>query len=487
MADILFTHSYFLKFDPKQARAHTPYPPLGTLYAASVVRNAGFRVRLFDSMLADSEQEISPILQQRKPRLVVIYDDDFNYLTKMCLTRMREAAFRLSTIAKEHGVCVVVHGADSADHAEEYLRHGADAVIVGEGEMTLLEISKKVLGDSEPDFAEIPGVVFLKDGVLVRTQRRAPRKDLDALPFPAWDLINLDQYRSIWNRYHGFFSLNMVTTRGCPFHCNWCAKPVYGQVYNSRSPKNVVNELKCLASFARPDHLWFSDDIFGLKPGWIQEFRDCIRREGLHIPFKIQARADLLLDRDTIPALAEAGCEEVWIGAESGSQKILDAMEKGITIAQIREARLRLEQSGIRACFFLQFGYRTETKEDIRATIKMVRDLRPDDIGISISYPLPGTKFYETVKSEMNEKRNWEDSDDLAMMYTGTYSQRYYRLLHRYVHRLFRVRQGLEALRKSPAGRFRTVRERLRSVAGIGYHAPVALWKRIQLGQLGGV
>ncbi len=485
MTDVLLAHSYFPSFDPKQARAHTPYPPLGTLYAASVLRTAGFQVRLFDSMLAQSENQIIPLLEHHRPRVVAIYDDDFNYLTKMCLSRMREAAFRLSAAAKDHGAFVVVHGSDPADHAEDYLRHGADAVIIGEGELTLLEVCEKYIGQDETDFKGIPGVVFMIGDAPFRTQRRIPRKDLDAIPFPAWDLADLEQYRKIWKKHHGYFSLNMVTTRGCPFHCNWCAKPVYGQVYNTRSPRNVVEELMHIRSIARPDHLWFSDDIFGLKPGWIQEFRDILKKRNTCIPFKIQARADLLLEHDAIEALADAGCEEVWIGAESGSQKILDAMEKGITVEQIRKARARLGKAGIRACFFLQFGYRGETKADIRATINMVRRFHPDDIGISISYPLPGTKFYETVKSDLKEKQNWEDSDDLAMMYEGTYSQRYYRLLHRYVHRLFRLQQGLGAFKKLFAGD--NTSGAIRAIASIGYHAPIALWKRLQLGHLGGV
>ena len=262
-------------------------------------------------------------------------------------------------------------------------------------------------------------------------------------------------------------------------------RPTKPKGAHTRSPRNVVEELMHIRSIARPDHLWFSDDIFGLKPGWIQEFSNLLKKKNVRIPFKIQARADLLLEHDAIAALADAGCEEVWIGAESGSQKILDAMEKGITIEQIREARARLGQAGIRACFFLQFGYRTETKDDIRATINMVRRFHPDDIGISISYPLPGTKFYETVKSELKEKQNWENSDDLAMMYEGTYSQRYYRLLHRYVHRLFRLQQGLSAFRNLFAGD--NTLGTIRAIASIGYHAPMALWKRLQLGQLGGV
>jgi radical SAM superfamily enzyme YgiQ (UPF0313 family) len=238
----------------------------------------------------------------------------------------------------------------------------------------------------------------------------------------------------------------MVTTRGCPFHCNWCAKPIYGQVYNTRSPQNVVEEIKQLTKTLHPNHIWFADDIFGLKPGWVQAFAGLIEKENLVIRYKIQSRVDLLLESDTVHALARSGCCEVWVGAESGSQKILDAMEKGTKVAQIYEARRLLQQYGIKTSFFLQFGYLGETKEDIRATIRMVKELMPDDIGISISYPLPGTKFYEKVRAGMKEKQNWIDSDDLALMFHGTFSPAYYRQLHRYVHKVYRFRKGLFTL-----------------------------------------
>ena len=239
------------------------------------------------------------------------------------------------------------------------------------------------------------------------------------------------RYEKAWKKRHGYFSINIVTTRGCPYHCNWCAKPIYGQVYNSRSPENVIEEIQLLQRTVRPDHIWFADDIFGLKPGWVEKFAELMEREKIAIQFKIQSRADLLLQNNTVKALAQAGCTEVWVGAESGSQKILDSMEKGTTIAQIYEARALLKKFGIRTSFFLQFGYPGEDKNDIEATLRMVKDLMPDDLGISVSYPLPGTKFYEKVRADFQEKKNWVDSDDLALMFCGTYSAAYYRRLHR--------------------------------------------------------
>src|ERR1051326_1298498 len=309
MSDILFTHSYFLGFDPKEYRAMMPYAPLGTLYAAAHVRSRGFSVSLFDSMLEPEENLIARWIDREKPQVVVIYDDDFNYLTKMCLSRMREAAFRMSRIAKERGCRVIVHGSDPADHAASYIEHGADFVVAGEGENTLAELISQLLRAPVPDVAAISGVVYQEHGSIRRNPARAVLHDLDLLGFPAWDLVDVERYRTLWRKQHGFFSMNMVTTRGCPFHCNWCAKPIYGQVYHSRTPGNVVGEMEMLKATYRPDHLWFCDDIFGLKPGWVSEFADEVLRRSAQIPFKCLSRADLLLKEETIQHLARSGCQ----------------------------------------------------------------------------------------------------------------------------------------------------------------------------------
>ena len=481
MTDILITHSFFLRFDPKQWRAMMPYPPLGTLYAAAVLERQGFSVALFDTMLAASEEELHDHCRRHRPAVVAIYDDDFNYLNKMCLSRMREGAFRMSEIAKSYGAFVVVHGSDATDHAEEYLAHSADAVIVGEGEAMLGRVCDQVLRQRKIALDDLPGVAFIRDGVVTRTKRNSPSRDLDGFPFPAWHLVDVEKYRETWMKHHGYFSLNMVTTRGCPYRCNWCAKPIYGQVYNSRSPENVVEELQYLVTSFAPDHIWFADDIFGLKPGWVQHFADLVGKKRILVRYKIQSRADLLLEPNTVESLARSGCGEAWIGAESGSQKILDAMEKGIRVSQIYEARQLLKSYGVRSAFFLQFGYPGETREDIEATIRMVRDLMPDDLGISVSYPLPGTKFYENVKAGLMAKKNWVDSNDLALMFRGTYSPAYYRRLHRYVHRVFRLRKGIREIVDLIAWKTSPSMKRLRSAILVGFFAPASLLDRWML------
>jgi len=444
MARVLITHSYFYRLDPKQWADARPYPPLGTMLAAALLRENGHDVRLFDSGLADGPDRLTDTLTEHRPEVLVIFDDGFNYLTKMCLTVMRDAAFRMMSLAREAGCRVVVNSSDATDHADAFLRAGADVVILGEGEPGLLEVLSH--WSSGGALEVVAGLALLRDGSVHRTPKRAVLRELDDLPLPAWDLVDLEPYRRIWMRSQGFFSLNMATTRGCPFKCNWCAKPIYGNRYNSRSPEHVVRELELLQAHA-PDHIWFADDIFGLKPGWVQRFRDLLNERGLRLRYKIQSRVDLLLESDTIDALVASGLEEVWVGAESGSQRILDAMDKGTTVQQIAEATRLLRNKGVRVCFFLQFGYLGETEADVEQTIRMVEELMPDDIGVSISYPLPGTVFYDKVKADLVTKANWTDSDDLAMMFRNRQRPAYYKRLHRYVHKRYRRKQALLAIR----------------------------------------
>jgi radical SAM superfamily enzyme YgiQ (UPF0313 family) len=438
MTQILFGQSYFLRFDPKLWDAMQPYPPLGCLYAASYLRERGYEVALFDAMLAVSEEEWAEALDVHRPQYAIMYEDNFNYLSKMCLLRMRAAAFKMIEMARQRGCTVIAAGADMTDHSDLYLEAGVDYVLLGEGEETLGELMDALTGRSDA----VPGsIIGLTSRKTERPSRRPDIRLLDSLPFPAWDLVDVEKYRQIWLERHGYYSMNMVTTRGCPYHCNWCAKPIWGQRYNSRSPENVARELKWLKETHHPDHIWFADDILGLKPGWLEKFASLVQESDAVVPFKCLQRADLVTER-TAAALKQAGCKTVWVGAESGSQKILDAMDKGDSVNDIHRATRLLQQEGIEVGFFLQFGYPGEDWQDIQCTLQMVRESMPDDIGISVSYPLPGTRFFERVKLELGDKQNWTDSQDLAMLYQGPYPTEFYRVLHARVHHEFRLRRA---------------------------------------------
>ena len=480
MNKILFTHSYFMRFDPKQWATGQPYAPLGTLYAAALMRERGYEVLLLDTMFAYGPEEVIPPLQEHNPDYFVLYDDGFNYLTKMCLTNMREAAFEMMKFARQKGCTVIVSSSDSTDHYEDYLEEGADFVILGEAEQTLAQLITAI-DQQQKDLLLIPGIAFKQNDAVIKTTHRMVLKELDSLSFPAWDLVDIEAYRKTWVKNKGYFSLNMATTRGCPFKCNWCAKPIYGNRYNSRSPQNVVAELKMLKQNFGFDHIWFCDDIFGLTPGWVKEFTNLIEKEQLQFTFKIQARADLLLQEDYIKDLARAGCKNIWMGAESGSQKILNAMDKGTKVEQIYDATRLLKKNNIHPSFFIQFGYPGETKDDIVKTINMINELLPYEIGISVSYPLPGTLFFEKVKKDLKEKTNWTDSDELALMFRNTYAPAFYKQLHRYVHKSYRKHLALEMIRNLLLKPATINLARIKKAVSLIYYTPASWMARQKL------
>ena len=433
--EVLLTHSYHLYYDRKQAERQQPYPPLGTMYAAALVRDAGFSVALFDTMIDDPDLSFEHALEQYRPLVVVVCEDSFNFLSKMCLSRMREVSFKMRECAARAGIPIVVHGSDSSDHVGAYLTNGFHAVLLGECEPSLIELLHAMLRKDHQSNWKIPGLAYLDEskGQIVYTGTRKRSTDLDQYPFPARDMVAIDRYSAIWRTHQGRSSTNLVASRGCPFRCNWCAKPIYGNTFLLRSADSVAEEMQLLKYEYGVEHLWFADDVFALNHRWVREFADAVERRDAAIPFKIQSRADLMTS-ETVAALERAGCEEVWMGAESGSQAILNAMDKGLTVASIHRARQRLGDAGIRAAFFLQFGYPGETLAEIEETIELVRSSRPNDIGVSVSYPLPGTLFHQRVKEQLGEKRNWIDSQDLSVMFRAAYTDEFYRCLRNALH-----------------------------------------------------
>ena len=460
-----------------------PYAPLGTLYALACLKEQGFPVSFFDTMFAKDPEEIVPILENDMPDILVIYDDGFNYLTKMCLQNMRDAAFKMIKYAKARGSTVIVSSSDSTDRYEMYLNEGADFIMLGEAELTLLQLTN-TLNEQSVNFFDIEGLAFRFNQAIVKTKHRNVIKNLDSLPFPAWDYIDMEPYRAMWMKHAGYFSINMGTTRGCPFKCNWCAKPIYGNRYNSRSPENVVRELIYLKQKFGYDHVWFCDDIFGLKPGWVKEFADLVEKNAIRFKFKMQGRVDLLLQENNMLDLKRAGCDNIWMGAESGSQKILDAMDKGTTVQQIYEATRLLKACGIHPSFFIQFGYLKETMEDINKTISMINELLPYEIGISVSYPLPGTVFYDKVKSQLVDKTNWKDSDELALMFRNTYQPAFYKKLHGYVHKSYRKHLAFESLKQLFRQPFTFNFSVIKSALSAIYYIPASFIDNLKLRQL---
>jgi len=445
MLRIQVGHSYFLRYDRKQWERGKPYPPLATIQIAALLRQMGHQISLFDSMLAEGVEDYAATLHEATPDVVVFYEDNFNFLTKMCLSRMREAACHMIGEARAHGARIIVAGSDASDQPEAFLAAGAHAVLIGEGIAALVELIQRLQRDPNIDNASwvsgIAGVATLVSEQTQVTRIGVVPPDPRLTLRPAWDLLDIDRYRHLWLERHGYFSLNMAASRGCPFRCTWCAKPIWGNHYNQRSAEDMAAEMTYLKRTFQPDHIWMADDIFGFHVDWVTEFAEHLRVGDGSVPFTIQTRADLISER-MADALKLAGCAEAWIGAESGSQRVLDAMNKGTKVPELIAARERLGSRGVRVAFFIQLGYLGEQLDDLLATRELVTRAAPDDIGVSVSYPLPGTKFYEQVKAQLGKKTHWDDSDDLAMMFRGAYDSEFYRSVRDLLHTQVTLRQS---------------------------------------------
>ena len=437
LLSILVCHSYFLRFDEKQRERAKPYPPLATLQVASLLRGGGHRVSFFDAMLAPGLDDYHAKVHEERPDVVVFYEDNYNFLSKMCLGRMRDACCEMIAAAHSRGARVIAAGSDASDAPERYLTAGADAVLLGEGLAALIALVDRLGNDLKLPVdklvAGLPDVSATIDGKTLRSCPAAPLPEPELPKGAARDLIDIDAYRAVWRGAHRYFSLNMAASRGCSFRCDWCAKPIWGNRYMQRSAADVAAEMLSLKRDYAPDHVWFADDIFGFRVDWVRDFAAALAAGGGGVPFTIQLRADLASPA-MAAALRDAGCREVWLGAESGSQKILDAMHKGTRVPEIAQARRALGSAGIRVGFFLMLGYVGEELDDILATRELLERTRPDDIGVSVAYPLPGTKFFDLVKRELGAKRNWDESNDLDMMFFGTYRSEFYRSVRNLLH-----------------------------------------------------
>ncbi len=455
MATVFVSHPYHLAQDPHEAVLERPYAPLSPLVLAAVLREGGHEVVWDDPTFEDDAGGFAARVARSGADQVIVAADDHSVQVKQCLAAVRRAHQQMCRAARDQGLPVLAAGPDVSDRPGDYLAGGASAAVVG-----------------DPVTAVLPwvsGATKLRGvhGERGAGGRRPNATNLDALPDPAWDLLDAEAYRARWRRRHGAWEVNVWTARGCPYRCNWCAKPTWGRSYAVRSPRRVAEELRWLRDAVGAERVWFTDDIFGLRVDWLRDYRKLVESVlGVPMPFRCQNRADLLRDDAYVAELARAGCDEVWLGAESGSDAVLSAMDKDATVADGERSVRLLQRHGVRACLFLQLGYPGETLADVEATIEMVRRLAPDAIGVSVSYPLPGTGFFERV-AHARTGDSWEASMENRTLFEAPYSEAFYRAVREVLRSTWQTRTAARALRELLAD---PGRRRLRRVAGAAYH-----------------
>jgi radical SAM superfamily enzyme YgiQ (UPF0313 family) len=413
--DLLLTHGYFLYEDPKELQIMKPYAPLGILYLTSHLRARNFEVEVFDSTFS-SRSDLMQLLKTEKPSVLGVYA---NLMTRVSVLQILRAA-------KEAGWKTVAGGPEPAVYVEEYLSAGADVVVIGEGEMTLEELLPVLNGGRSELLDQVRGIAFRgNDGTVHRTPPRPQIPDIDRQPWPCRDAVAMERYLETWRIHHQTGSVSIITARGCPYDCRWCSHAVFGKTHRRRRPDLVVDEVDAILARYNPDMLWIADDVFTIHHGWLQAFATEMDRRGIRIPFECISRADRITAY-VADLLASLQCFRVWIGSESGSQRVLDAMERGVTVEQVKTAVELCKSRGIQTGMFLMWGYEGEELSDIEATVRHVRHTQPDTFLTTVAYPIGGTPYFADVADRATASLPWDQGSDRNFRIRGRHSRHFY-------------------------------------------------------------
>jgi len=456
LADLLLTHGYFLYEDPKELQIMKPYVPLGILYLCSHLRNRGFDVEVFDSTFS-SREELFAHLHSATPSVLGVYA---NLMT-------RRNVIEILKTAREAGWKTVVGGPEPGAYVSEYLQNGADVVVLGEGEVTMEELLPALRIGRTQDLASVSGIAFRSPtGEVCTTPQRSQIPDIDRQPWPARDSVDIDRYLNTWRTAHGKGSVSIITARGCPYRCRWCSHQVFGLTHRRRTAELVVEEVQWLLERYSPEMMWVADDVFTIHHGWLRKYAAEMKRRCLHIPFECISRADRL-SAEAADLLAELGCFRLWIGSESGSQRILDAMERGVTVEQVQSAVELCRTRGIQTGMFLMWGYEGEELSDVEQTIAHVKRTNPDVFFTTLAYPIKGTPYYAQVNDRVVPHKPWAESSDRELTVAGRRSREFYDI----ADRLLRDEVELSRCREPQAegdlrARIDNSRQMLRSTAG---------------------
>ena len=450
MPDILLTHGYFLAEDEKERQIMKPYPPLGLLYLSAFLKRAGFAVEVFDSTFGELA-ELTRRFAAAPGGVTGIYT---NLMT-------RRNVLRIIRAAKLHRWTVVLGGPESANYLAEYLDAGADVIVTGEGEMTLAELLPALARHGPHRLQGLNGIAFRDEtGAIVRAAERARVPDIDSLPFPDREAIDHGLYLNAWKTHHGASSINLITARGCAYRCNWCSHAVYGHSHRRRSPANVADEMQWIIDRYDPDQVWYADDVFTISHPWLASYTAELARRGIHKPFETITRADRLQTEGAVALLRELGCYRIWIGSESGSQKILDAMQRGVSVEQVRRSCRMAQAHGIQVGMFLMWGYEGEELDDIAATVEHVKASNPDIFFTTVSYPIKGTGYFDKVRERLTMSVDWAEGSDRDYVVAGRHGKEYYKLADQW------LRGEVEASRLESVDPLRSA-----ELLGLAHHA----------------
>lgn len=400
MTSVLLIYPFF---KAQHERSIFRFPPLGLGYLASSLRKCGYDPRLLDCTFLDKDKALKMAIEA-KADAVGIYS----------MVTMREQSLMFARCLRESCDLLIAGGPLPSCDPVSFLSD-FDVAVVGEGEKTICEIIRAHKEGS--DLGSIKGIAYRQDGRDRITPKRELEPDLDRIAFPARDLFPNQAYIDHWNKGFGYAITTVMTTRGCPFCCEFCSNAVFGMSYRERSPENVLDEIEEALSFGY-DRIHFADDVFTLNRERMLRLCDEISSRGLNFKWECLGRVDAI-DHETATAMKMAGCDRIFFGIESGNDSILQLMKKKITAKKARLAVEAAGSAGLETGAFFILGYPGETDDTLLDTIRFATSLPVDYLSFTMPYPLPGTALCERVKGKV--KREWKANKSLVSDHTLTF------------------------------------------------------------------
>ena len=374
-------------------------PPLGLLYLASYARKyTNHEIEVLDTIVEElNYYEIERRIREIKPDVVGVQAMSFTLIDALLCARIVKRI--------EKHIPIVFGGPHPTIFPQETINlKEVDYVVVGEGEVTFKELLENI--DSPKRLKEVKGLVYKEKGEIIDTGSREFIENLDNIPFPARELTPYKKYYSLIAKRTPITT--MFTSRGCPYRCIFCDRPQLGKKFRAQSAENVVDEMEeCLRLGIK--EILIYDDTFTVNRQRVLDICKEILRRSLKIGWDIRARVDNV-DEEMLKRLKKAGCERIHYGVEASSQRILDILRKGITLRQVKDAFGLTKKAGISTLAYFMFGSPKETEEEIRNSIKLAKELRPDFVHFSITTPFPATDLYRLgLKEGILERNYWKE------------------------------------------------------------------------------
>src|SRR3990170_4980380 len=388
-------------FKPFNDNSIFRFPPLGLGYIAAALRRRGVQMELVDCTFLTRGEALAKV-KRSKPQIIGFYS----------MFSMKKTTMELAALLREDGELLVVGGPlptlDPAGYLEVF-----DVAVLGEGEAAMVGIAechRKGFG-----LWGVEGIAYKDNGIVKFTSPRKQVEDLDSLPFPTRDLFDNDSYKRHYLRRFGYSISPLITSRGCPFSCDFCSRPVFGQSFRARSVVNVVNEVEEIVGLGY-DRVWFADDCFTLNRERMLEVCNELVKRKVGVGWECLSRVDTM-DCEVAVKMRRSGCVRVFFGIESGTDEVLGLMQKQITVEQARRAVYNAKEAGLQVGAFFILGYPGENGETILDTVRFASGLPLDYLSFTLPYPIPGTALFERVKGNSGfVVEDWEEPKNWALI-----------------------------------------------------------------------